>query len=161
MCGLDLDVLGIHTLSLAARYRTAANSGTLASGLAKVQAARGYDRAPIYAITSEWREKCLNPSFAHGTMETYEFVCRMDHTGKIADSPNDKKQKAATTLLCDEIQKQDFAKPAAARVSRILGPVSRIRIAQILPRMKLVSRASRPGLTAGFLRILCNRLCTA
>ena len=27
--------------------------------------------------------------------------------------------------------------------------------------MKLVSRASRPGLTVGVLRILCNGLCTA
>ena len=27
--------------------------------------------------------------------------------------------------------------------------------------MKLVSLASRPGLTVGFLRILCNGLCTA
>ena len=27
--------------------------------------------------------------------------------------------------------------------------------------MKLVSRASRPGLTVGFLRIPCNGLCTA
>ena len=27
--------------------------------------------------------------------------------------------------------------------------------------MKLASRASRPGLTVGFLRILCNGLCTA
>ena len=27
--------------------------------------------------------------------------------------------------------------------------------------MKLVSRASRPGLTVGILRILCNGLCTA
>ena len=27
--------------------------------------------------------------------------------------------------------------------------------------MKLVFRASRPGLTVGFLRILCNGLCTA
>ena len=27
--------------------------------------------------------------------------------------------------------------------------------------MKLVSRAARPGLTVGFLRILCNGLCTA
>ena len=35
------------------------------------------------------------------------------------------------------------------------------RVADILPHMKLVSRACRPGLTVGFLRILCNVLCTA
>ena len=82
---------------------------------------------------------------ADSTMEAYESVWRMDHIGKIADSPNDKKRKAARTLLRDEIPKRDFAKLAAARVSRILGPVSRFRIAQILPQMCHVSRASRPG----------------
>ena len=35
------------------------------------------------------------------------------------------------------------------------------RVADILPRMKIVSRASRPELTVGVLRILCNGLCTA
>ena len=32
---------------------------------------------------------------------------------------------AATALLRDELQKQDFARPVSLRVSRILGPVSR------------------------------------
>ena len=35
------------------------------------------------------------------------------------------------------------------------------RMADILPHMKLASRASRPGLTVDFLRIHCNGLCTA
>ena len=35
VCGLGPDLLGIHTLSLAARERTASNSGTLANGLEK------------------------------------------------------------------------------------------------------------------------------
>ena len=42
-----------------------------------------------------------------------------------------------------------------------LGPISRHRVADILPHMKKVSRASRPGLLVGFLHILCNGLCTA
>ena len=94
-------------------YRIASNSGTLANGLAKVQAAREYDRATIYAITSEWKEKFLNPSMAHNTLEATEIVCRLDHTGRIAD-----KQESATASLRDEIQMQDFAKPVASRVSR-------------------------------------------
>ena len=86
----------------------------------------------------------LNPSMVHNTVEAYEIVCRMDHAGKIDDSLLGKKQKAATALLRDEIRKQDFAKPIALRVSRVLGPVSRFRIAQILPQMSplLVSCAS-------------------
>ena len=34
------------------------------------------------------------------------------------------------------------------------------RIMENLPHMKIRSRSSRPGLTVGFLRILCNGLCT-
>ena len=159
VCGLRPDMLGIHTLSLAARFRTASDSGTLTNGLAKIQAAREYDNAPIFALRSEWKEKFLKPSMAHSTMEAPAIVRRLDHYGKLDESPQDKKQKAATALLRDEFQKQDFAKPVSLRVSRILGPVSRFRIAQILPQMKLASRASRPGLTVGFLRILCSGLC--
>ena len=67
-CGLCLDVFGIHILSLGARYRTAANSGTLVNGLDKVHAAREYDRAPISALSSEWAEKFLKTSMAYRTM---------------------------------------------------------------------------------------------
>ena len=161
VCGFSLDKLGIHTLSSAARKRTASNPGRLANCLAKIKAAREFDRASIHALSSEWKEKFLSPSMAHNTMEAYEIVCRLDHDGKIEDSHHGKKQKAATVLLRDENRKQDFAKPVASRVSKILGPVSRFRIAQILPHNSHASRASRPGLTVGFLRNLCNGLCTA
>ena len=59
------------------------------------------------------------------------------------------------------LHEQDFAGPVSLRASRILGPISRFRIAVILLRVKLVSRAFRLGLIVGFLRILCNGLCTA
>ena len=62
----------------------------------------------------------LKTSMAHSTMEACEYVRHLDHAGKIADSPSNKKQKAATTLLRDEIQKRDFATPIAARVSKSL-----------------------------------------
>ena len=41
----------------------------------------------------------------------------------------------------------------------LLGLFSRYRVADILLHMKLVSRASRLGLTVGFLRILCCNRC--
>ena len=44
----------------------------------------------------------------------------------------------------------------SSRASRVMGPISRHRIADILPHMKRVSRASRDGLLFGFLRILCK-----
>ena len=95
------------------------------------------------------------------TVEAYEIVWRLDHTGKIGDSSHGKKQKAATALFRDEFQKQDFAKPVSSRASRILGPISRFRNAQIMSQMSRASRTSRPGLSVGLLRILCNGLCTA
>ena len=80
---------------------------------------------------------------------------------KFDDSPQDKKQKAATALFRDALHRQDFAGPISLRASKVLGPISRFQVVEILPHMKLVSRASRPGLTVGFLRILCNGRCTA
>ena len=72
-----------------------------------------------------------------------------------------KKQKVATGLLLDQLCAQDFAGPLSSRVTRVLGPISRHCTAEILPHLKRVSRASRPGLLVGFLRILCNGLCIA
>ena len=98
---------------------------------------------------------------ARSTAEAFRMVCCLDRNGKFDDSPQDKKQKAVTALLCDELHRQDFAGPISSRASKVLGPISRYRVADILLHMKLVSRASRPGLLVGFLRILCNGLCTA
>ena len=72
-----------------------------------------------------------------------------------------KKQKVATGLLLDKLHKQDFAGPLASRASKVLGPISRHRIAEILPHLNRVSRASSLGLLVAFLRIPCNGLCTA
>ena len=87
-------------------------------------------------------------------MKALAIVSRLDHEGTLNESPQDKKQKTATALLRDELLNQDSANPISSRVWRILGPASRFRIAQILHQMKLASRASRPGLTVWFLRIL-------
>ena len=57
VCGLGPDLLGIHTLSFAALTRTAASSNTLTKGPEKIQAARGYDFASIFALSSDSEEK--------------------------------------------------------------------------------------------------------
>ena len=67
-----------------------------------------------------------------------------------------KKQKIETGLLLDNMHKQDFAGPLSSRASRVLGPISRHRVADILPH--IVSRASRPGLLVGFFRIMDSAL---
>ena len=51
--------------------------------------------------------------------------------------------------------------PISVRASKILGPISRYRVTDILPHMKLASNASRPGLAVGLMRVLCNGVSTA
>ena len=161
MYGLGPDLVGIHSLSLAARYRTAACSNTLIQGLQKIQAAREYDFAPMFALSSDWEKNFLVPSMARSTADAFNIVLCLDHTCKLDDAPQDKRPKVATASLRDKLLAHHFAGPFSLRASRILGPISRFRVAEILPHMKLASCASRPGLTVFFLRILCNGLCTA
>ena len=158
MCGFGPDLVGIHSVSLAARCRTAACSNTLSQGLEKIQAARENDFAPMFALSSIWEMEFLAPSMARSTAEAFNLVCCLDRNGKLDDSPQDKKQRAATTLLT--ITLAGFCWTDLL-VSKVLGPISRFRVVEILPHMNLLSRASRPGLTVGFLRILCNGVCTA
>ena len=98
---------------------------------------------------------------AFNTASVFDIICRLDRDDTLDDVPQNKKQKAATGLLLDKLRKQDFAGPLACRDSKVLGPISRHHVADTLPHMKIVSRASGPGLHVGFLRILCNGLCTA
>ena len=43
----------------------------------------------------------------------------------------------------------------------IFGPISRHRITQVLVAVRKASRATRPGLIAGAIRVLCNGVCTS
>ena len=93
--------------------------------------------------------------------EVRSWMSRLDRDDTPDEVSQNNKQKVATGLLLDKLRTQDFAGPLSSRAPRVLGPISRHRIADILPDMKRVSRASRPGLLVGFLRILCNGVCTA
>ena len=114
-----------------------------------------------FALSPAWELEFLLPSMAFNTANAFDIISRLDRNDTLDDVPQNKKQKAATGLLLDKLHKQDFAGPLACRASRVLGPMSRHRVADILLHMKSVSRASRPGLLVGCLRILCNGLCTA
>ena len=98
-------------------------------------------------------------SMAFNTANAFDIISRLDRNDALDEVPQNKKQKVATNL--DKMRTQDFAGPLACRVSRVLGPISRHRVADILRRMKKVSCASRPRLLVCFLRILCNGPCTA
>ena len=160
-CGHGIDRCGIRIISLAARFRTAATSGTPVNGPAKHRAARDDDGAAILTTTPEWEEKFLKTSMAYSTTEAYEYVRQMDSADRVADSPSDKKHNAATTLLRDAIQIRDIAVPIVARASRILGPISRHLMEQIIPMICEAARASCPGFAVGILRVLCNGMCKA
>ena len=95
------------------------------------------------------------------TANAFDIVCGLDRDDTLDETSQNKKQKVATNLLLGKMRSQDFAGPLSSRASRVLGPISRHRIADILPHMKRVSCASRPGLLVGFLCILCNGLCSA
>ena len=101
VCGLGSDIVGIHSISLAACYRTAACSNTLNQGLEKIQVARAFDFAPILALCSNWEKKFLAPSKACSTADAFNIARRLDHDGKLDKVSQDKKQKVATSLLCD------------------------------------------------------------
>ena len=122
-------------------------------------------RAKLYSslcsLSPTWEHEFLLPSMAFNTASAFDTICRLDRNDTLVDVPQNNEQKSVTGLLLDKLHKQDFAGPLACRASKVSGPISRHRIADILPRMKIVSRASRPGLLVGFLCILCNGLCTA
>ena len=153
--------MGIHSISLAARCRVAACSTTLTQGLEKINTARGHNCSLLFAISPVWEKEFLVPSMALSTATAFDIVCRLDCNDTLDDLPQNPKRKAATGLLLDRLHKLDFAGAVACRASRGLAPISRHRVAGILHHMKSVSRASRPGSLVGFLRILCNGLCTA
>ena len=161
ICGVGPDLVGIHSISLAARYRVAACSSTLRRGLERVSTARGHNCTPLFALSPAWEQEFLFLSMTFHTANAFDIICRLDRDDTLDEVPQNKKQKVATSLLLDKLRKQDFAGPLSSRASRVLGPINRHRVADILLHMKSVSCASRPGLLVGFLRILCNGVCTA
>ena len=136
---------------LAAQYGIASNSGTLANGLAKIQAAREYDHAKIHALNSRWKETFLNPSMVHDTVEAYEIVRRLDHMEKLMTLPMARNKRLPRLCSATNPRSRTLPTNVTTCPSRILGPASRFRIAQIMPQMSREPRASRPGLTVGSL----------
>ena len=119
VCGLGPDLVGIYSISLAARYRVAACSTTLRQGLEKIQAARGHNCAPIFALSPVREKEFLAPSMACSTANAVDIVCSLDRDGKLEDAPQNKEQ-LATGLLRDELYEQDFAGPISVRASSVV-----------------------------------------
>ena len=103
VCGFGPDLVGIHSISLAARYRAAACSSTFNQGLEKIWAAQGHNCAPIFARSPDWEKEFLAPSMACSTANAFDIVCRLERDGKLDESPQNKKQKVATGLLRNQL----------------------------------------------------------
>ena len=58
--GCGIDVHGIQMISLAARFRTASRSNTLADGLAKIQATRNSDHVTLHAFSTACEKDMLH-----------------------------------------------------------------------------------------------------
>ena len=114
-----------------------------------------------FALSPAWEQEFLFLSMTFHTANALDIGCRLDRDDTLDETPQIIKQKVATNLLLDKMRTQDFAGPIVCRASKVFGPISRHRVADILLHMKKVSCASRPGLLVGVLRILCTGLCTA
>ena len=103
VCGLGPDLVRIHSISLAARYRVAACSTTLTQGLEKIQTARGHNCTPIFALSPVLEKEFLVPSMACSTADAFDIVSRLDRNGTLDEVPQNTKQKIATGLLLDKL----------------------------------------------------------
>ena len=141
VCGLGRDSVGIHSISLAARYRTAACSNTLKQGLEKIQAARAFDFAPRPRTQPDLGKELSSSLHVLWHCGCLQYGMSSGRDGKLDEASQDKKQKVATGLRRNKLHTLDFAGPISSRASKILGPISRYRDADILPHMRLASRA--------------------
>ena len=116
-CGHGPDLVGIHSISLATRYRIAACSSTLRRGLEKVSAGREHNRTPLFALSPAWEHEFLLPSMAYNKANAFEIICRLDRDDTLGDVPQNKQQKASTVLLLGKLHKQDLTGPLACRAS--------------------------------------------
>ena len=151
ICGLGPGVIGIFSISLAARYRIATCSTKKSVRHEGTIALFFLLSLPFGSMSFFFRPwpstQRMHLTFLFGwTAMTRLMMCRKP------------KKKIATGLL---LNKQDFADPFSCRASKVLRPINRHRVADILHHKKIVSRASHPGLLVDFLRIQCNGLCTA
>ena len=136
ICGLGPDLVGIHSISLAARCWVAAGSSTLHRGLEKINAARGHNCTPLFALSPAWEHEFLFPSMTFHTANAFDIICRLDRDNALEEVPQYKKTEKMLPPVyfwpsCVHKTLQDLS----SRASRVLGPISRHRIADILPHM--------------------------
>ena len=87
ICVLVPDLVGIHSVSLAARCRVAVCSSTLRRGLEKVNEAPGHNCTPLFALSPAWEQEILFPSMTFHTAHAFDTVCRLDRNDTLDEVP--------------------------------------------------------------------------
>ena len=121
ICGLGPDLIGIHSISFAARYRVAAYSSTLRKGLEEINWARGHNCTPLFALSLVWEHEFLFLSMTFHTANAFDIIFRLDRddTLDLDEVSQNNHQKVATRLLLDKLRTQDFVGPLSCRASRV------------------------------------------
>ena len=84
----------------------------------------------------------LIPSMTFGIANAFDIFCRLDCDDTLDEVSQNNKQKVASGLFLVKLRAQDFAGLLSSRAPRVLGPISRHRIADILPHIERVSSSS-------------------
>ena len=90
---LGIDVHGIHTISLAARFRAATRLNWLMRKIEK-HAVIG---SPFMPFPLLGEKAMFHRSMACSTMEAHSFLCRLDRSGAVVGFPH-KMQKGCDSL---------------------------------------------------------------
>ena len=109
--GLGMYTCGMHVVSIAARFRFASRSATLAEELDKLHEARSSMLATLFAVSSEWDRTLLHHSMAYSTLTAYNYVFGLDQSGRLHRLPSCKVQTAATAMLRQQVSQDDITSP--------------------------------------------------
>ena len=93
VCGLDPDLVGIRSISLAARYRVAACSSKFLRGLEMIGTARGHNGTPLFALSPAWEHEFLIASMALNTADAFDIVFLLDRDDTFDEVPQNKNRK--------------------------------------------------------------------
>ena len=94
--GLGLDTDGIERVSIAARFRVASGSATLACGIDRIKAAREDQHAVLASLSADWERRYLTES---SSSDDHCHVNRIDVNHRLRNLPVHKMQAGAATLL--------------------------------------------------------------
>ena len=118
-----------------------------------IQAARNSEQVTPHAFSPDGRNQ--NYVALWPTARWMHIIL----SGSVMRALPHKMQASATTLLCEFEQQRDFSRPIASRASRVLGPISRRRVTQVLPAIWSACRATRPRLAVWIIRVFFGIVC--